>query len=84
MFQFGIQPDHTATAVAHLAEPVEKNGSGQCVAGLALIQSGMNTAAQLDVLQPIQGEQAALDTAQFTERHRQPVLTRVAAQLAHH
>jgi hypothetical protein len=38
-------------AVAHLAEPVEEHGSGQSVAGLALVQSGMDTAAQLDVLQ---------------------------------
>lgn len=33
------------TAIAHLAEAVEKHGPSERVAGLALVQSGMDTAA---------------------------------------
>jgi len=53
------------TAIAQLAEPIEEDGSSQRVAGLALVQSGLDAAPQLDVLQPIQGKEAPLDPAQL-------------------
>ena len=49
---------------------------------LALVQSGVDAAAQLNVLQPVQGEQAALDFSQFLERYSQSVLTGIASELA--
>jgi hypothetical protein len=38
-------------AVAQLAQAVEEDGAGQGVAGLALAESGLDAAAQVDVLQ---------------------------------
>ena len=47
-------------AVADFAQAVEEHSPGQRVARLALVQSGLYTAAQLDALQPVQNEQRAL------------------------
>ena len=72
------------TAVADFAQAVEEHRAGQRVARLALVQSGMHTAAQLDALQPVQDEQRALDASQLAQRHSQAVLAGIAAELAQH
>ena len=72
------------TAVADFAQAVEEHRAGQRVARLALVQSGMHTAAQLDALQPVQDEQCALDASQLTQGDGQAVLARVAAQFPEH
>lgn len=43
-----------------------------------------NAAAQLDTLQPVEDEQCALDAPQFAQRHGQPVLAWLAAELPEH
>jgi len=68
------------TAVAVFTQAVEKHGTGQRVARLTLVQPGMQAAAQLDALQPVQDEQRALDAAQLSLRDRQAVLARVSWQ----
>ncbi len=72
------------TAVAHLAQSVEEHGSGERIAGFPLVEPGMDTAAQFDVLQPVESEQRALHSAYLSERHCQSVLTRVTAQFSQH
>lgn len=72
------------TAVADFAQTVEEYGAGQRVARFALVQPGMYAAAQLDVLQPVQNEQRALDAAQLAQRHGQAILARIAAELSQH
>lgn len=42
----------------------------------------MHAAAQLDVLHPVERKQRTLDAAEFTQRDRQAILTRVAAKLS--
>ena len=71
-------------AVSDFAQAVEEHGPGQRVAGLALVQPGIDAAAQLHALQPVQHEQRALDAAQLTQGHRQTVLPWVAAQFPQH
>ena len=70
--------------VAQLAQPVEEHRPCQRVLGLALVQPDLHAAAQLDALQPVEREQRALDAPQLAQRHRQAVLTRIAAELAQH
>ncbi len=41
-------------AVADFAEPVEEDGPGEGVPGLALVQAGGDFAAQAGVLEPVQ------------------------------
>ena len=48
-------------AVADFAQPVEEHRPGQRVARLALVESGLHTAAQLHTLQPVEDEQRALN-----------------------
>ena len=68
------------TAVADFTQAVEEHGTGQCVAGFALVQPGMHTAAQLDALQPVEDEQRTFDAAQLAQGDGQAVLARVAAK----
>ena len=51
------------TVVADFAQAVEEHGTGQRVAGFALVQPGMHAAAQFHALQPVQDEQRALDAS---------------------
>ena len=55
-------------AVAQFTQPVEEHGAGQRILGLALVQTDLYPAAQLDVLQPVEREQSALDAAEFAQR----------------
>ena len=65
------------SAVADFAKPVEEHGPGQRVPRLTLVQPGMDSTTQLDILQPVQDKQRALDPPQFAQRNRQTVLARV-------
>lgn len=53
------------TAVSDFAQSVEEHSPRQGVTRFALVQSGMDTAAQLNILQPVQDKQRALDAPQF-------------------
>ena len=70
--------------VAHLAQAIEEHGPGQGVSGLALVEPSLDAAAQFDVLQPVEGEQAAFNPPQLAQRHGQAVLARVAAEFPEH
>lgn len=63
---------------------VEEHGSGQRLAGLALVQPGVHAPTQLHALQPVQDEEGALDAAKLAQRNGQAVLAGVAAELAQH
>jgi hypothetical protein len=65
------------TAVADFAQTVEEHGTRQCITRLALVQSGMHTAAQFDTLQPVQDEQCALNATKFAQGNSQTILARV-------
>ena len=71
-------------AIADLAQAVEKDGARQGVFSLAFVEPSVNAPAQLDVLQPVQCEEGALDLPDFPQRHRQAVLARITAELAQH
>ena len=60
--------------VAEFAQAVEEHGSRQGVSGLALVQTGVDPPTELDVLQVLQGEERAFESAQFPQRQRQAVL----------
>ena len=64
-------------AVTDFAQPVEEHRPGQRVAGFALVQPGMDAAAQLDALQPVQDEQRALDAPQLAQGYGQAILARM-------
>lgn len=53
------------TEVADFTQAVEEHGPGQRVSRLTLVQPGMDMATQLDILQPVQDKQRALDPPQF-------------------
>src|SRR5450755_841395 len=71
-------------AVTDLAEAIEEHRPGQCVTGVALVQSRVHTPTQLDALQPVEDEERALDTSQLAQGDGQAVLAWVAAELAQH
>src|SRR3546814_18430626 len=47
--------------VAQLAELVEEECAGERVAGLALVESGLGAAAQVEIAQPVEHEDRAPD-----------------------
>lgn len=63
---FGAEPLVFAARIADLTQPVEEHGPGQGVAGLALIGTRLDPAAELGVLQPVQDEQGTLDPPQWS------------------
>ena len=71
-------------AVAQLAELAEEDGAGERVPGLALVQACLRAPAQVEVAQPVQHEDRALEPAHLAQRDRQSVLARVGGQLLQH
>src|SRR3546814_2272579 len=55
--------------VAQLAELVEEECAGERVAGLALVESGLGAAAQVEIAQPVEHEDRALDPPNRSEEH---------------
>lgn len=70
------------TPVPDFTEPVEEDRSREGIAGLAFVEPGVNTAAQLCALQPRQNKQGALDPPHFTESQGKPVLPGIGGQLS--
>jgi hypothetical protein len=62
--------------------PVEEDGTGKRVPGLALVEAGLDTPAQFRVFHPLQHEKRTLDSADLAQSGVQAVLARVAGQLA--
>ena len=77
----GTMPLVLEGAVAQLAQTVEEDCPSKSVACLALVQVGARSPAQLRVVQPVEHEEGALDSADFAKGSRHRVLARVAGQL---
>jgi len=69
-------------SVADFAEPVDEHRPCQAVAGLALVELLAGLAAQFRVFQPVEGEEGALQPAQFAQRGGDAVLPGMGGQLA--
>ena len=61
-------------AVANFAEPMNKNGARQAVTGFTLVQLLAGLAPQFGVLNPVEGEERALQPAKLSQRRRYAVL----------
>lgn len=59
----------------------DAQGVFQGVMGLALVQAYLGPALHVGVEKPLDDEERALDTADFTERHGQLVLARIGGEL---
>src|SRR3546814_7850543 len=70
--------------VAQLADVVEERCAGERVAGLALVESGLGAAAQVEIAQPVEHEDRALDPPNLAQGQRQSVLARICGQAAQH
>jgi len=71
-------------SVAQAPEPVEADGAGERIAGLALVQRHGGLPPESRLLQPVQGVEGAFDAADLAQRHGQAVLPRVAAEALQH
>ena len=70
--------------VAEPPEPVQADGPGKRVAGLAFVQLQLGGAADLGVLDPSQGPQGTLDAAQLAEGGGEAVLPGVGPEPLEH
>ena len=70
--------------VPDFSEAAEEHGSRECVARLTFVEAGVDSAAQLDALQPREDELGSFDPAQLAQGDCKAVLARVTAQLAKH
>ena len=55
-------------AVSQLTETVEEDGFRQAIFGLSLVQSNLDSSAQLDALNPVQSKQGAFNASQLAKR----------------
>src|SRR3546814_6642274 len=69
-------------AVAQFAEPVEEDGAGERVAGLALVEDAAGAAPLVGIVEPVEHEQCALDPSNLAQGAGDRVLTRETRQLA--
>lgn len=69
-------------SVTDLAQAIEEERAGERITGLALVQAGLSTPPQVDILQPVEREQGSFDPADLAQRNCQAVLTRVGCKLA--
>src|SRR3546814_15459871 len=69
-------------AVAQFAEPVEEDGAGERVAGLALVEDAAGAAPLVWIVEPVEHEQCALDPSNLAQGAGDRVLTRETRQLA--
>lgn len=72
------------SAVAQFAQAVEEDGTGERVAGLALVEDGAGTTPLLRIVEPVEQEQGALNPPDLAQRAGDRVLTRKACQLSQH
>jgi hypothetical protein len=53
-------------AVPHLSQSIEEHCPSQSILGFTFVQPGIDPTPQINILQPIQGEQGPFNLAQFT------------------
>lgn len=70
-------------AVTNFAEAVDEDGTRQAVAGFTLVQLLSGRAAQVGILDPVEREQGAFQSAQLTQRGGDAVLARVEQSIQH-
>jgi hypothetical protein len=61
-------------SVSHLAEAVKEYGTGQVVLGFSFVQTDLNTAAQIGILQPFEGKEGPFDAPDFAQCGSQAIL----------
>jgi hypothetical protein len=61
-------------AVTNFAEPMNKDGTRQAVAGFSLIQLLAGLAPQFGILHPVQGEERALQPSKLSQCRRHAIL----------
>ena len=71
-------------AVADFPRRLKNTARASALRASPLFSPGMDAAAQLDALQPVQDEQRALDASQLAQGDGQAVLARIAAELPEH
>lgn len=71
-------------AVAQFAEPIEEDGAGECVAGLAFVEVGIGAAMQICVIEPVEHEQGAFDPPDLAQGAGDRILAWIASELAQH
>ena len=71
-------------SVAHATEAMEADGAGQCITRLALVELDGGLTAKRRILQPVEGEEGALDPTNLPQREGETVLTGISAEAAEH
>ena len=66
--------------VSDFAAPVEVDRALEGMVGLALVQPDLRSTLQINVAQPVEHEDRTLQAADFPERQRQAVLTRIGGE----
>ena len=69
-------------AVAQVALPIEEDGAGESVSGLAFVESDLHTPTKFRVFHPLQHEEGTLNAPDFTEGNVEAVLARIAREFA--
>ena len=64
-------------AITDFAEPMNKDGARQAVAGFALVQLLAGLTPQFGILNPVEGEERALQPAQLSQCRRHAILARI-------
>ena len=69
-------------AIADFAQSIEENSSCEGVPRFPFVEAYLNPSAQRGILKPMESEQRALDTAQFSQRERQTILPWIRSKLS--
>ena len=71
-------------SIPEFPEPVEEHGLRQGIFRLAFIEPDMNAPPQFWATDVLEQERRPFDLAEFSQRHGQPILTGIGAELAEH
>lgn len=66
-------------SVPNFPQPVEENCPCKCILRFPLIQACLNSAAEFDILQPVESEQTSLDSAKLPKSYGKTILPWIAA-----
>ena len=71
-------------SIPEFPEPVEEHGPCQGIFRLAFVEPDMNAPPQCGAADVLKQEQRPFRLCEFSQRHGQPILTRIGAELAEH
>jgi hypothetical protein len=63
--------------------PIEEDGAGESVSGLAFVESDLHTPTKFRVFHPLQHEEGTLNAPDFTEGNVEAVLARMGKARPH-